>query len=216
MQEVGGSNPPSPIFFIPMNIGIFFKVLIALFVAIDFFGILPLFLSLTEGMSPAQRSKTLIESVLTALFVGLLFIVLGRSFLSFLGITIPDFQVAGGILLVTLSLADLLQREKTRRKPEEGIGAVPLGVPLIAGPAVITTLLVFTDIAGPLFVTVAYLVNLAFLFVILYNSKLIVKFLGPAGSMALSKIMIIVMTAIGVVMARQGIAAIIAGRGVMQ
>ncbi|MCD6087229.1 MAG: MarC family protein [Candidatus Hydrothermae bacterium] len=199
-----------------MNIGIFFKVFIALFVAIDFFGILPLFLSLTEGMSPGQRNKTLVESVLTALFVGLLFIVLGRSFLSFLGITIPDFQVAGGILLVTLSLADLLQREKTRRKPEEGIGAVPLGVPLIAGPAVITTLLVFTDTAGPVFATVAYLVNLAFLIVILYNSKLIVKFLGPAGSMALSKIMIIVMTAIGVVMARQGIAAIIGGRGVMR
>ncbi len=202
-------------FFIFMNFEVFLKAFIALFVAIDFFGILPLFLSLTEGMGTRQRTRTLIESVITALIVGLIFIIFGRSVLSFLGITIPDFQVAGGILLVTLSLADLLQREKTRRKPSEGIGAVPLGVPLIAGPAVITTLLVFTDLVGPIWVTLAYLLNLAFLLIILYNSKLIVRFLGPAGSMALSKIMIIIMAAIGVVMVRRGIFAIITGKGVM-
>ena len=185
----------------------FWKSLLALFVAIDFFGIFPIFLAFTYDLEPGSRRRVARQSILTATGVGLVFLLTGRLVLDFLGVTVPDFQVAGGILLVVLSISDLLQSEKSRRRPSGPLGVVPLGIPLIAGPAVITTLIVLRDLYGVVPVLGAFLINLVLLYLLLAISDKLYRWIGTGGSLALSKIMILLLSAFGVMFIREGITA---------
>src|ERR1700675_4788027 len=117
----------------------FWLCFVPLFVAVDAFGILPLFMALTERMEPVRRHRIILQSVLTATAVTLAFVLAGSAFLRLLGITVPDFMVAGGALLFVLSLSELISPHKTTEVEADELGAVPLGVPLLAGPAVLTT-----------------------------------------------------------------------------
>ncbi len=185
----------------------FWQSLVALFVAIDFFGIFPIFLAFTHDLAPPHRRAIAQQSILTATGVGLVFLLTGRLVLDFLGVTVPDFQVAGGILLVVLSISDLLQGEKARRRPSGPLGIVPLGIPLIAGPAVITTLIVLRDLLGVLPVLLAFVINLGFLYLLLAISDKLYRWIGTGGSLALSKIMILLLSAFGVMFIREGVTA---------
>ena len=81
---------------------------IPLFVAIDVLGVVPLFLSLTEGMNRTQRHRLITQATLTALAVSVVFMFGGRLIFNFLGITENDFRVGGGIVLLVLAVSDLL------------------------------------------------------------------------------------------------------------
>ena len=89
----------------------FWVCFVPLFVAVDAVGVLPLFLSLTEGMDRARLRRVVIQSVITAAAVALAFLTFGPVLLRFLGITVPDFMIAGGVLLFAISLSDLLTKE---------------------------------------------------------------------------------------------------------
>jgi multiple antibiotic resistance protein len=106
---------------------------VPLFVAVDAFGILPLFITLTEGNDGLARRPIILQSVLTVTLVTLIFVLAGSAFLRLLGITVADFMVAGGILLFTLSLTELIAPHRTKQVASDGLGAVPLGVQLLAG-----------------------------------------------------------------------------------
>ncbi len=186
----------------------FFQSFLALFVAIDFFGILPLFLLYTADMRPEEQRQTLHQSIGTAGAVGLIFLLGGPTLLDIMGIEVADFQIAGGLLLVVLSIVDLIQPEKRRRRPEGPLGIVPLGIPLIAGPAVITTLLVLKGILGTPIVLAAFLLNLGLLYVFLRFSGKLIKIIGPGGATALSKLIVLLLAAVGVMFIRQGIVAV--------
>ncbi len=186
----------------------FFQSFLALFVAIDFFGILPLFLLYTADMPPEEQRQTLHQSIGTAAAVGLIFLFGGPTLLQIMGIEVADFQIAGGLLLVVLSIVDLIQPEKRRRRPEGALGIVPLGIPLIAGPAVITTLLVLKGILGTPIVLATFLLNLGLLYVFLRFSGKLIKIIGPGGATALSKLIVLLLAAVGVMFIRQGIVAV--------
>ena len=186
----------------------FFQSFLALFVAIDFFGILPLFLLYTADMRPEEQRQTLHQSIGTAGAVGLIFLLGGPTLLDIMGIEVADFQIAGGLLLVVLSIVDLIQPEKRRRRPEGPLGIVPLGIPLIAGPAVITTILVLKGILGMTIVLAAFLLNLGLLYVFLRFSGKLIKIIGPGGATALSKLIVLLLAAVGVMFIRQGIVAV--------
>ena len=179
---------------------------ISIFVAVDAIGVLPIFVSLTEGIERSERAKIIVQSMLTALCLAVGFIFLGKAVFRILGITIGDFMVAGGAILFCLAITDIINPVKKRRIPTEGLGAVPLGTPLIVGPAVLTTCLVIISQYGLLATLISVMVNILLAGMIFESSSVLMKVLGEAGSKALSKIMSLLLAAIAVMLMRKGIA----------
>lgn len=179
---------------------------ISIFVAVDAIGVLPIFVSLTEGIERSERAKIIVQSMLTALCLAVGFIFLGKAVFRILGITIGDFMVAGGAILFCLAITDIINPVKKRRIPTEGLGAVPLGTPLIVGPAVLTTCLVIISQYGLLATLISVMVNILLAGMIFESSSVLMKVLGEAGSKALSKIMSLLLAAIAVMLTRKGIA----------
>jgi multiple antibiotic resistance protein len=183
----------------------FWLCFVPLFVAVDAIGVLPLFFSLTEGMDKARLRTVILQSVATASIVALVFLAFGPVFLRFLGITVPDFMIAGGILLLAISLSDLLSGEKIQRQTDaEDLGPVPLGVPLIAGPAVLTTCILLAGLYGRLLTTVAVLINIGLAGVLFSFSGPLTNILGRAGTKAISKVASLLLAAIAVMLIRRG------------
>jgi len=184
----------------------FLLCFVPLFIAVDALGILPMFMSLTEELDSKQRRRTLRQSIATAAGVSLAFLALGTGLLKLLDITVADFMVAGGILLFVISLSDLLRVEKVQRRADpDGIGAVPIGVPLITGPAVLTTSLLLLNQHGLIPTAMAVLVNIGIAGVIFSYADGLSNLLGSAGSKTLSKIAGLLLAAIAVMMVRKGI-----------
>lgn len=181
---------------------------IPIFVAVDAIGNLPLFISLTEGVSKVQRKKIVLDSVSTATIVALLFMFIGKAILRFLGITIFDFQIAGGILLFVIAVRLLLPGAKkviATDGDEKDVGVFPLGTPLITGPAVLTTTLIMLDTFGLIPTFVSLVLNMLITWFSLVKAEKIIGLIGTAGTRAFSKIMYILLAAIAVMMVRRGI-----------
>ncbi len=179
---------------------------IPIFVAVDAIGVLPIFVSLTRGLEKKEKSRIIIESMLTATLLAVGFIFLGKAVFKILGITIADFMVAGGVLLFCIAIIDLVTTGKKRRVPPKELGAVPLGTPLIVGPAVLTTSLTIIGTYGLWPTLIAVLVNVLIAGLIFSSSSALMKFLGEAGSRALSKVTSLLLAAIAVMIIRKGIA----------
>ena len=189
---------------------IFFLCFLPLFVAVDALGVLPIFIGLTEGLSPSQKRRVLIQSLITASAVALVFLAVGPTILLALNITVSDFMVAGGILLLVISLSDLLTGEKRQRLVDpETLGAVPLGVPIITGPAVLTTSVLLANVYGMSLTSLALLTNLGIAGAVFWFAQPISRFLGNAGTMILSKIASLFLATIAVMLIRKGIVEII-------
>jgi multiple antibiotic resistance protein len=184
----------------------FFLSFVPVFVAMDGIGTLPIFLSLTHSFTANEKRKVIRDSVLTAFFAGIAFVLLGKGILSFLGVTVADFKIAGGVLLFILALNDLLQPvPKKRRMPHLTMGVVPIGIPLIVGPAVFTTLLILIDTRGPIFTMASFLLNVCIVWGLFRASDWLYKRLGGGGAAALSKVSSLFLAAIGVMMLRIGL-----------
>ena len=189
----------------------FWLCFVPLFVAVDAVGVLPLFISLTEGIEPAQLKKVVVQSVITASTVALVFLVFGPLLLRFMGITVSDFMIAGGILLFAIALSDLLTGEKRHRLTDHGsLGAVPIGVPLITGPGVLTTCILLVGIYGRVLTSAAVLANVALAGVIFAFSTPITRVIGRTGAKTLSKVASLLLAAFAVMLIRKGIAGVLA------
>jgi multiple antibiotic resistance protein len=189
----------------------FWLCFVPLFVAVDPIGILPMFIGLTQGVERGRVRRIIAQSVLTALAVALVFLGLGKVILRYLGITIADFMVAGGALLFVLALSDLLAVEKRQRRVDpESLGAVPLGVPLIVGPAVLTTAMLLVDEYGPGPAVAATVTNVLLAGLVFWSAERINRVLGRTGAQIVSKLASLLLAAIAVMMVRKGIAAFVA------
>jgi multiple antibiotic resistance protein len=184
---------------------------IPIFVAVNIFGILPVFISLTEGISKAEKSKIIHQSVLTGTVIALVFMFIGKVVFLIMGITVSDFKIAGGILLLILSVNLLLPGEPRKKEINTEIGIFPLGTPLITGPAVLTTTLMMIDIYGFAPTFVAIILNMLIVLFVLNNSEKVIRILGVNGTRAFSKVIDILLTAIAVMMIRKGILEILKG-----
>ena len=181
---------------------------IPLFVAVDAIGNIPIFLSLVEGTSKTQKRKIVFDAVFTATLVAVIFMFIGTWVFSLLGITIPDFQIAGGALLFVIAVRLLLpgaQKSGLTSSHDKDMGVFPLGTPLITGPAVLTTTLMMMNSFGVLATLVALVSNMFFVWITLVKADTIIKLVGPSGTRAFSKIMYILLAAIAVMMIRHGI-----------
>jgi len=185
---------------------------IPIFVAMDSVGIVPMFLTLTRGYEAPERRRIVLDSLLTAAVIGIIFVLAGKTIFLLLGITIQDFAIAGGALLFILSIIDLLGDGSARvhgAEPRGALGIFPLGTPLIVGPAVLTTLIILVDTYGFVPALAAFALNLGVLFIALFKADLIFHVLGENGTRAFAKIMSILLAAIGIMMVRKGIMALI-------
>jgi multiple antibiotic resistance protein len=183
----------------------FLLAFIPLFVAIDALGLMPVFFGLTEGMNKKQKSRIIVQSTLTAATVAVIFILVGKLLFKFLGITIEDFMIAGGAILFCISITDLLNIERTRKLSADNLGSVPLGVPLLVGPAVLTTSLILVSQYGTIPTILSVLTNILIAAFVLKQSHHLIKIFGNAGSKAMSKVMSLLLAAIAVMLIRKGI-----------
>ena len=184
----------------------FWLCFVPLFVAVDAIGVLPMFMGFTSDMEKNKIRSVVYQSVITAMAVALIFVLAGKAILDLLGITVADFMIAGGALLFIISISDLLSNEKKQRKIDmDSLGAVPIGVPLITGPAVLTTSILLLNEYGITMTSIAIIVNVLIAGAVFYFSTYINKILGNAGTKTLSKIANLLLAAIGVMIVRKGI-----------
>lgn len=170
----------------------------------DAIGILPMFMGFTENLKKREKWKIISQSIITAFVIGILFLFLGKWIFGILGVRVSDFKIAGGIVLLTIALRDLLQYEKKRKLSADTMGAVPIGTPLITGPAVLTTIIILLDLYGVIPTVASFVANLVIVWVTFLFADVISRFLGKAGSKAISKIAHLLLAAIAVMMIRKG------------
>jgi multiple antibiotic resistance protein len=132
------------------------------------------------------------------------FIFLRKGIFTAVGITVADFQVAGGLILLVLAVRELVGWGPHDRGGGEDFGVVPLGMPLIAGPALLTALLILIDTVGLLFTMISLLLNLALVAVALCNADRFTRWMGKQGLRGVSKLVALLLAAIAVSLIRRG------------
>ncbi len=178
---------------------------IPLFVAIDVPGLVPLFISLTTGMTLKVKRRLIVEATLTAGAVALVFLVLGKLIFKFLGITENDFRIGGGLVLIVLAITDLLFSSDEKKESNSSVGVVPIGIPLIMGPAALTSIIIIVDAYGYWISMISLALNLLIVWFIFRNSDVVIKLMGEGGARAFAKVASLFMVAIAVMMIRVGI-----------
>lgn len=212
-----GPRPPSVLHLPPpvSPVNIYIEAFLPLFVAINLPGVLPLFIGLTEGMTATARRKLVLQAVTTAFVIALLILFAGQVIFRTLGITVNDLRVGGGLILLVLSISDLIFGDYKRRGPEEGdtnlqLGVVPLGIPLIMGPAAITTILVSQQSYSYLPTLTSLVLNLGLVLTVFLFGPAVMQRLGANTSQAIAKVASLFLAAISVAMIRSGIVGMIA------
>lgn len=195
----------------------FLEYFIPLCVAIDPFGLAPLFVGVTGHLSQAQKRHIIFQAVAVAFVICLGFMFLGQAIFRYLGITEADFRIAGGILLLVLAVLDLLRPGKPAVDETQMIGIVPLAMPLIAGPATLTTVLVLASRDGSAVTSYAMTalslaVNLLLLTAVLTASTRLGGRVALSALRAFSKLVMVLLAAIAVNFIRTGVMEILAAR----
>jgi multiple antibiotic resistance protein len=190
-----------------MTVADWTALLLPMFVAVDPIGILPAYIQMTGRMPQKQTLKFLRGSFLAAGITGLLFALFGPWVLSAMGLVPADFRVAGGLLLLVIALRSVVVGRKSEHLTEDpkASGAVPFGVPLLVGPAVLATVLLETQHYGLPLAILSLAVSLGLSWVLLYTAGMWVSKLGRTGVLVLSKLSALLLTAYAVMMLRTGI-----------
>jgi len=178
---------------------------VPLFVAIDAMGNVPIVISLTEDMTIVQRARVVNIALVTAAAMGLAFLFAGKYILEFLDISVPHFAIAGGTILLALSVRDIVTG-KMMEMPlkQELVAIVPIGTPLTVGPATLTTLLLLNQDYKLGVVLLAFALNMVATWLILVSGNRIAGFLGQGGLRAFSKVASLLLAAIAVRMMVKG------------
>ncbi len=185
------------------------EVLVTMFVIMDPVGNVPIFLSVTRRLDERARNRAALLAVLTAAFVIVVFALVGRQVLTYLGVSVPALQGAGGLLLLLVALELLTGGSSmARSEPEEGdhvaVAMVPLGTPLLAGPGAIVATIVFVAAAdgpGDLgMIGGGVAAVLAVVYLAMRFSGLLIRILGRSGILLLSRIAGLLLAAIAVQM----------------
>ncbi len=202
-------------------------VVAAIFALVNPLGAVPTLVSLTDGFSDRERGHVINKAIMVATGMLLGFMFLGEYIFSVLGIDISDFKIAGGILLFKVAF-DMIQGKLSTTKltpleqqdilEREAVGIVPIGVPLLSGPGSITTAIIYFNsksngLLDRLFVIVGIIIVMALAYLILRFSTRILDRLGKTGSLIISRIMGLLLAAIGIDFIVSGIAGVILNLG---
>lgn len=190
---------------------------VTMFVVIDPIGLTPMFLALTQGASVTHRRAVAIRACLTGVVILVLFAAFGEAVLGFIGISMPAFRVAGGLLLFLTALDMLFERRTKRRagQADEDDGddpsVFPLAIPLIAGPGAIASVILLTGqrpgldgLALVIGVTVAVI---ALALVLFLSSGLLERALGKTGINVVTRLLGMLLAALSVQFVLDGLRA---------
>jgi multiple antibiotic resistance protein len=179
---------------------------VPLFIAIDALSLPPIIITLSEGLTVRERRKVVHTANLTALLVGLAFLFFGQLILTLMGISVGAFAIAGGTILLVQSIRNMTVGRMMDADKEEMIGIVPIGTPLLAGPATITTLLLLTSQVALPVVLGAFVANVVLAWIICLTSYRILKVMGQGGLRAVSRVFSLLLASIAVSMVLKGLA----------
>lgn len=200
----------------------FVAAFLPLFVALNIPGVLPLYIGMTETLEARDRRTLLLRAMTVAVGVALLMLFAGEIIFRTLGITVHDLRVGGGLILLVLSITDLVFGDLKSRRSGDGevdtsgaheLAVVPLGIPLIIGPAAITTILVTQGQYGLLLTLTSILVNMGLVYTAFAFGPRLLAYFGPGFSKAIAKIASLFLAAIAVAMIRGGIVGMLAQIG---
>ncbi len=179
---------------------------VPLFIAIDALSLPPIIITLSEGLTVRERRKVVHVANLTALIVGLAFLFFGQLILTLMGISVGAFAIAGGAILLVQSIRNMTVGSMMDVDKEEMIGIVPIGTPLLVGPATITTLLLLTSQVALPVVLGAFVANVILAWIICLASYRILKVMGQGGLRAISRVFSLLLASIAVSMILKGLA----------
>lgn len=175
------------------------KAIIALFIIVDPFGNIPIFMGLTEKMADTQKKKVYNTATLVGVILLLVFAFTGQEILNIFGLSIYSFEVAGGILLLIIAIRILISGSMHENvESPESLGAVPIAIPLLVGPGAITTTIFNLQSYGTVTAILAVLIVLSLTWVILRFINGIYRFLGKTGSLVISRVMALLIAAIAI------------------
>jgi multiple antibiotic resistance protein len=187
----------------------------SIFFLVDPFAALPTFLAITDGYDVARRRRTARKASLTALIVLCAFAFTGETIFRLFGITLPAFEIAGGIILLLIGL-DMLEAKRSPTQEvtsdtaaaaaKEDAGIVPLGIPMLAGPGSITSVMVLVGQAQTggqtrwqmAAIVAAIVITAAVCYLVLGNSDRVARLLGETGIRILVRIMGLLLVALAV------------------
>ncbi len=175
------------------------KAVLVLFIIVDPFGNIPIFMGLTEKMTQAQKRKVFNTACLVGIILLLVFAFTGQEIFYIFGVSIYSFEIAGGILLLIISIRILISGSiQEKEESPESIGAVPIAMPLLVGPGAITTT-IFNLQAYDVYVTaLSVLVVLVLTWVILRFMNKVYRFLGKTGALVIARVMALLIAAIAI------------------
>ena len=175
------------------------KAIIALFIIVDPFGNIPIFMGLTEKMADTQKKKVYNTATLVGVILLLVFAFTGQEILNIFGLSIYSFEVAGGILLLIIAIRILISGSMHENvESPESLGAVPIAIPLLVGPGAITTTIFNLQAYGTVTAILAVLIVLSLTWVILRFINGIYRFLGKTGSLVIARVMALLIAAIAI------------------
>lgn len=199
-----------------MEIAFLVTAFVTLFVVIDPIGLSPLFIALTSGMEPAQRRAVGIRAIAVAAILLTAFGFAGEILLTAIGITMPAFQIAGGILLFLTALDMLFERRTQRRQGQAGAvpdpSIFPLAMPLIAGPGAMASMILLVgetqNWSGVLAVHLMMLAVLGIAFVLFLLAGPLERALGETGTMVVTRLLGMLLSALSVQFVINGVRAV--------
>ena len=175
------------------------KQVLALFIVVDPIGNIPTFIALTQGLSPSARQQAFRTATIIGLTLVITFALAGDQILGFFGVTLNDFMIAGGILLFAIAIKILvLEGWKGLAEQREGVGAVPMAIPLLAGPGAITTTIVGLRSNGLPITLASTLIVFAVAGMIFHYIEPLNRLLGRTGSLVIERVMAMLLAAIAV------------------
>ena len=196
----------------------FLLIFIPMFVVIDPFGVMPIYLVMTGTMDARGQRRTMRYSVLFATSLLIVFALIGKAVLDYLSVTIDALMITGGLLLLVIGIMMLYEGDTPRsrrkgveeaeippREPED-VAFVPLGTPMIAGPGAISVVIILTGTADIPLVLASLLLIMAICAVLLWQAAIVHKLIGNAGARALTRVMGLITSAYAVQMVLDGIA----------
>jgi len=188
-----------------IDVYVFLQTTFMLFIILDPLGNAPIFYFLTMMLSEKDRRSIIRLSVIVATLILLIFSTGGVLILNFFNITVDDFRIAGGTILFIIAVKGILGRVEAETVERETIAVVPMATPLLAGPGSITTVIYVAQAYGIHYSIISIIINATLAYFLLINGDRLLAILGRNGSIALARIMAMILAAIAVSMVREGI-----------
>jgi multiple antibiotic resistance protein len=212
-------------FDVAFNYTLFVQALVGIFVIVNPFGNVPLFISLTAKMNSIERRTAIIKSMVIATAILLVFALIGQTLFGLLHVTLSSLRIAGGLLLLAIAFDMLMGRSPASKidpdEEREAVAVTPMATPLLAGPGAISTAMILMNEAHvaavqdglgslqetelKIWIIAAILISMAGAFIVLINSERVYRFVKKDGSRVLTKIMGILLATIAIEMAVSGL-----------